>query len=98
MAMTAGSPPGPLRAGRWVGLDAYSAIAETLVRARTDAGLTQRDVAARLGRPPSYVAKVEQKHQRVDLVELVAYLRACGSDAERIVTHLVTTMPHAERE
>lgn len=48
------------------------------VRAR--AGLTQRGLAARLKVSPSWVAKVEMGERRVDVVEFVRVVRACGGE------------------
>ena len=42
-----------------------------LVAARNAAGLTQQAVAERLGKPQSYVAKVEGLERRLDVVELL---------------------------
>jgi transcriptional regulator with XRE-family HTH domain len=47
----------------------YGAVVTTLVEARREAGLTQVELAAILGRPQSYVSKVERRERRVDPVE-----------------------------
>jgi len=41
------------------------------VEAREDAGLTQVDVARKLGRPQSFVSKYERGERRLDLVEFL---------------------------
>jgi len=46
-----------------------------LRQARKDAGLTQRDVAGRLGRSQSFVAKAETGERRLDVVELRVFAR-----------------------
>jgi transcriptional regulator with XRE-family HTH domain len=43
--------------------------------AREAAGLTQASVAASLGRPQSYVSKIESGERRIDPVELQALAR-----------------------
>jgi len=43
---------------------------ERLRQARKEAGLTQVEVAARLGKPQSFVSKCESGERRVDVVEL----------------------------
>lgn len=50
---------------------AYKLLCRSLVKARTEAGLTQEEVAAALGRPQSFVSKYERGERRLDLVELV---------------------------
>ena len=48
----------------------YRAFLERLRRARLESGLTQSEVAARLGRPQTWVSKCELGERRVDFVEL----------------------------
>lgn len=48
----------------------YKLLVERLRAARQKAGLTQAEVAARLGRPQSFVSKCESGERRVDAVEL----------------------------
>ena len=63
---------------RWVSSPSYEAVVRIVVTARTDAGLSQRELAKRLGKPPSYVAKIELRERRLDVVEFIALLRALG--------------------
>jgi len=55
---------------------------------RIDAGLTQADLADRLHKPQSFVAKVETMERRLDLIEFVKWTIACG-DTE--VAHQIIT-------
>ena len=55
---------------------AYLHFRALLRRWRVDAGLTQRDLARRLKKPPSYVHKSEVGDRRIDPVEWVAWCRA----------------------
>lgn len=45
---------------------------------RQEAGLRQTELAARLGRPQSYVSKYEAGERRLDLLELREICDACG--------------------
>ena len=56
----------------------YRAFLERLRRARLDAGLTQVEVAAKVGRPQTWVSKCELGERRVDFVELEDLADACG--------------------
>jgi transcriptional regulator with XRE-family HTH domain len=57
----------------------YAALRAQLHKIRTDAGLSQRDLAARLKVPHSWVAKVENGERRIDLVEFCWFVEACGT-------------------
>lgn len=48
----------------------YRALLERLRAARRAAGLTQVDVARTLGKPQSFVSKIESGERRLDPIEL----------------------------
>lgn len=56
----------------------YRAFLERLKRAREDSGLTQVEIAAKLGRPQTWVSKCELGERRVDFVELEDLAAAYG--------------------
>src|SRR5690606_23128055 len=62
--------------------------ARHIAQMRKAAGLTQRELAARLEREHSYVARIETQQRRVDLVELIVICRACGVDPQKQVASL----------
>ena len=45
---------------------------------RLEAGLTQAQLARRLGKPQSFVSKYESGERRLDVAELMAVCRAMG--------------------
>jgi transcriptional regulator with XRE-family HTH domain len=55
-------------------------LRELLVAKRKAAGLTQTVLAARLGKPPSYVAKYELGERRLDVLEYLDIAAAIGFD------------------
>jgi transcriptional regulator with XRE-family HTH domain len=55
-------------------------LIDLLVSARKNSGLTQQALAERLGRPQSFVAKVEGGERRLDVIEMIAIARALGAD------------------
>lgn len=69
----------------WVSSPVHRNLITALVRARKDAGLTQRDLAARLGKPPSFVGKVESIERNISLLEFVAWTKAIGIRPEDVL-------------
>ena len=59
-----------------------------LVSHRKEAGLTQRELAKRLGVVHSLVGKVENGERRLDVVELVTYCIGLNADPCRLVSLL----------
>jgi transcriptional regulator with XRE-family HTH domain len=55
-------------------------LRELLIAARKKANLTQAEVAARLGRPQSFVAKYEGGERRLDVIEFIQVARAIHLD------------------
>ncbi len=51
--------------------EVYRELINALVSARKDAGLTQQTVADRLGKPQSYIAKIEGLERRLDIIEFL---------------------------
>jgi transcriptional regulator with XRE-family HTH domain len=48
----------------------YRKVIERLKKARQEAGLKQTEVAEKLGRPQSYISKIERGERRIDITEL----------------------------
>jgi ribosome-binding protein aMBF1 (putative translation factor) len=55
-------------------------IAQTIRSFREAAGMTQRDLAAKIGRPQNVIVRIEQAQRRVDLLEWLALCHACEVD------------------
>ncbi|MBK7877786.1 MAG: helix-turn-helix transcriptional regulator [Planctomycetes bacterium] len=67
----------------------YRAFLARLRQAREEAGLTQEQVAARMGRPQTWVSKCELGERRVDFVELEDWAAACG----KVIGYFATRRP-----
>lgn len=63
-------------------------LIDLLVKAREKAGLTQQQLADRLGRPQSFVAKYEGGERRIDVIEFIAISRALDLDPARAVREI----------
>jgi transcriptional regulator with XRE-family HTH domain len=70
----------------WVKSPIHAAVVAALIRAPHDAGMTQRDVAKKLGRPPSFIAKVEKIERGLSVIELVEWADAVGTSAQQILS------------
>jgi transcriptional regulator with XRE-family HTH domain len=55
-----------------------------LVEARERARLTQRDLAARLKRPHSFVGRIEAGERRVDVIEFIEIARVMEADPREL--------------
>jgi transcriptional regulator with XRE-family HTH domain len=67
----------------------HRALCSLLIAERRKAGLKQADVAERLGKPQSYVAKYEGGERRLDVVEFIRVAVALGADPSRLLRALV---------
>ena len=63
----------------------YAYFVERLRKARIEAGLTQVQVAKKLGRPQSHISNVESGQQRVDVVELQRFAKIYGKNVEYFI-------------
>lgn len=59
---------------------AQRALLTVLVASRNEAGLTQRDLAERLGRPHSFVSKVESGERELRYLEFMDWAAALKVD------------------
>ena len=65
------------------------AFRELMTSARKAAGLTQQQLATKLGKPQSFVAKYEAGERRIDVVEFIAICREISVDSVGILKKLV---------
>jgi len=53
----------------------YQLVIKRLKDARVEAGLKQEEVADKLGKPQSYVSKIERGERRVDIAEIKLFAK-----------------------
>ena len=63
-----------------------------MVKARKAAGLTQAEVAERIGQPQSFIAKVEGGERSLDVVEFVAVATVIGLDMAKTLDAVATEL------
>lgn len=77
----------------WVTSPSYETAINMLIEARKQAGLSQRELADRLGKPRSFVSKLESRERRLDIVEFVALTRALGLDTAMVAGQIADALP-----
>lgn len=73
--------------------EAYSALLKALVELRCNAGLSQAQLAKKLGKPPSFVGKYELGERRLDVVELLFILRALEQEPCSFIKNVGSKLP-----
>jgi transcriptional regulator with XRE-family HTH domain len=63
----------------------YERVRQLLKSVRTSAGLTQIELAERLGKGQSYVSKLERGEQYVELLEFIEWCEACGTAPHTVI-------------
>lgn len=58
--------------------DKYDLLRQMLIDERNKAALKQADVASKLGKPQSYISKIERGERGIDVVEFFEIAEAVG--------------------
>ena len=66
----------------------YAKFCDLMIAARKEHGLTQVDLAGRLGQPQPFVSKYERGDRRLDVVDYLAIIRAIGADPHEIIRQM----------
>lgn len=66
----------------------HKALLAALAAARHKAGLSQRDLAAKLGRTHSFVGKIESGERRLEVLEFCEIADALGISASRLISEV----------
>lgn len=66
----------------------YRAVLDRLIAARKAAGLSQAELASRLGRPQSFIAKIEIGERRMDVIEFLELARILGVRPASVLENL----------
>lgn len=68
----------------------YVRFCELLADYRQQHGLTQTELAEKLGKPQSFVSKYERGERRLDLIEFLQITHALGADPCAIIRQIET--------
>jgi transcriptional regulator with XRE-family HTH domain len=69
--------------------DRYVGLINAMTSIRKEHGLTQTQVANQLGKPQSYVAKVENFERTLDVVEFVDWCLAIDANATLLISQFL---------
>jgi len=73
-------------------------VAGLLLEARLKAGLTQRELATRLGKPAAFPHKVEHGEREINIVELLDYCHALGLDFAQFAAQVARAVKELRHE
>ena len=59
---------------------------------RQRAGLSQRELARRLSKPPSFVNKIELLERRLDVLEFIAIARAMEIAPQELLSRIIAAL------
>lgn len=80
---------------RWVVSPDYRRAIEQIKAVREARGLSQREVARRLGKAVSFLNKIELLERRLDIVEFVAVARALDIDPHSLLDSILPEISDA---
>lgn len=73
--------------------EAYKAFTRALIAARKESGLTQTEVAERIGRKQALISIIETGIRRVDVIEFCALARAMGYEPASLFAKIASELP-----
>jgi len=74
---------------------AHAQLIEIMLAARRRSGLTQAEVAAKVGKDQTFISLIERSQRRVDVLEFIALARAMGEDPQRLFAEVIATIPNS---
>lgn len=78
--------------------DEYRLLRDALLDARRQAGVSQRDLAARIGRSHSHVVRIEVGQRRVDTLEFYRIARSLGVEPVQLFAEISSKLDALEAD
>jgi transcriptional regulator with XRE-family HTH domain len=75
----------------------YAVFLEVLKKTRENAGLTQTQLAQKIGETQTFISKCERGERRIDVVELRTFCQAFGMSLKQFVAVLERSMRQKKR-
>lgn len=73
---------------------AYAILLDTLVETRKSAGITQVELAKKLGRPQPFISYIERGERRIDVIEFYVIAHALGADPRALFDRIIDQLPN----
>lgn len=77
----------------WVVSSDYRTLIEVLAALRQELGVSQRELARRLGKPPSFINKIELFERRLDILEFIVIAEALKRNPGDLLRVLRMNLP-----
>ena len=77
----------------WVVSSDYRSASDAIKAVRTELGVSQRELARRLGKPSSFINKIELLERRLDIVEFIAIANALEMKAADLLKAVLGAVP-----
>ena len=74
--------------GKTLGTECHKALVNLIVAKREAAGLTQAQLADKLGEYQSFVARLESGQRRIDVIEFLNLANVLGFDPAKSISNL----------
>lgn len=78
---------------KWVVSPDYRAAIEAISAVREGLGISQRELARRLGKHPSFINKIELLERRLDILEFIGIANALGVNPEALIREIGSKLP-----
>lgn len=72
---------------------AHRHLVEVLAEAREKAGLTQVELADRIGKNQKFISLIERSQRRVDVLEFYVLAKAMGADPVKLYAEVARRLP-----
>ena len=77
----------------WVVSPDYRSAIDAIKAVREGLGISQRELARRLGKHPSFTNKIEQLERRLDILEFIAIAEALNLDPVQLLSEVRQRLP-----
>ncbi|KTR83853.1 hypothetical protein NS277_07905 [Novosphingobium barchaimii] len=77
----------------WVVSSDYRTLIEVLAALRQELGVSQRELARRIGKPPSFINKIELFERRMDILEFIVIAEALERNPGDLLRVLRLNLP-----